>query len=165
MITVLGGKRVGMRIAFGTGGSSKASSMDGLKGMMSNPKGYNILPVRHNYTQDRSYTISGLFIPAYRIVYEYVDKRGYCNEQKAIQWYEKERMKKSDDAKNLLDYKAEYCFTIEEALIQQEGNVFPVEELAEQLAALDIYKTVKKPETGFLTWEINPQSERTGKVI
>lgn len=154
-----------MRVAFGTGGSSKASSMEGLKGMMEDPEAYNILPVRHNYTTDRSDTITGLFIPAYRIVYQYVDKRGYCDEQRAIEWYEKERKKKSDNAKNLLDYKAEYCFTIEEALIQQEGNVFPVEELANQLAALDVYKTVPKPKTGFLTWEINRNSERTGKVV
>ncbi len=165
LITVLGGKRVGMRIAFGTGGSSKASSMDGLKQMMEDPKSFNILPVKHNYTADRKETVTGLFIPAYRIVYEYIDNRGYCNEEKSIAWYEKERIAKSGNPKNLLDYKAEFCFTIEEALIQKEGNVFPVEELANQLAALDIYKTIKKPETGFLVWEINQQSERTGKVV
>ena len=73
-----------MRIAFGTGGSSKASSMEGLKGMMEDPLSYNILPVKHNYTADRRYITTGLFIPAYRIVYQYVDKRGYCDEDRAI---------------------------------------------------------------------------------
>ena len=165
LITVLGGKRVGMRIAFGTGGSSKASSMEGLKSMIESPEASNILPVRHNYTADRRYIITGLFIPAYRIVYQFIDKRGYCDEQRAIDWYEKERKKKGGDPKALLDYKAEYCFTIEEALIQKEGNVFPVEELANQLAALDVYKTVEKPKTGFLVWEINRDSQRTGKVL
>ncbi len=165
LITVLGGKRVGMRIAFGTGGSSKASSMEGLKSMIESPEASNVLPVRHNYTADRRYIITGLFIPAYRVVYQFVDNRGYCDEQQAIDWYEKERKKKGGDPKALLDYKAEYCFTIEEALIQKEGNVFPVEELANQLAALDVYKTVQKPKTGFLVWEINRDSQRTGKVL
>ena len=73
-----------MRIAFGTGGSSKASSMEGLKSMIESPEASNILPVRHNYTTDRRYIITGLFIPAYRIVYQFVDKRGYCDEQRAI---------------------------------------------------------------------------------
>ena len=165
LITVLGGKRVGMRIAFGTGGSSKASSMAGLKAMIEAPEASNILPVRHNYTADRRYIITGLFIPAYRVVYQFVDKRGYCDEQRSIAWYEAERKKKGGDPKALLDYKAEYCFTIEEALIQKEGNVFPVEELANQLSALDVYKTVDKPKTGFLVWEINKDSQRTGKVV
>lgn len=165
LITVLGGKRVGMRIAFGTGGSSKASSMAGLKAMIEAPEASNILPVRHNYTADRRYVITGLFIPAYRVVYQFVDERGYCDEQRSIAWYEAERKKKGGDPKALLDYKAEYCFTIEEALIQKEGNVFPVEELANQLSALDVYKTVEKPKTGFLVWEINRDSQRTGKVV
>lgn len=154
-----------MRIAFGTGGSSKASSMEGLKKLINSPRAANILPVKHNYTADRTETITGLFIPAYRIVYQAIDNRGYCNERASIRWYEEERMKKADDPKDLLDYKAEYCFTIEEALIQKEGNVFPVEELANQLAALDVYKTVEKPKRGFLVWEITRDSERTGKVI
>jgi hypothetical protein len=85
LITVLGGKRVGRRIAFGTGGSSKAGSMEGLKKMTTNPEAYNILPVRHNFTQDGSYKVTGLFIPAYRVVYDLVDKRGYCDRNAAIE--------------------------------------------------------------------------------
>ena len=60
-------------------------------------------------------------------------------------------MKKVEDPKGLLIYKAEYCFTIEEALIQQGDNLFPREELAEQLAAIDIYKSVPIPKKGHLT--------------
>lgn len=165
LITVLGGKRVGRKIAFGTGGSSKASSMEGLKRMTNDPSAYNILPVRHNYTQDRRYILSGLFIPAYRVVYDLVDKRGWCNLEKAKEWYEAERAKLANSPKDLLEFKSEYCFTIEEALIQHSGNMFPVEELAEQLAAIEVYKTVKKPHTGALTWEVDKHTnERTGKA-
>ena len=152
LITVLGGKRVGMRIAFGTGGSSKASSMEGLKKMLLNPQSYNVLPVRHKFTKSGDYLTSGYFIPAYRIVYELIDKRGWCDPDACIKWYEKEREKRASDARDLLDYKAEYCFTIEEALIQTEDNLFPREELADQLTQLEIYKNGPKIQRGCLTW-------------
>ena len=149
----MGGKRVGRKIAFGTGGSSKASSMEGLKRMTNNPAAYNILPVRHNYTYDGNYVETGLFIPAYRIVYELVDKRGWCNLEKAKEWYIEERRKLAESPQDLLEFKSEYCFTIEEALIQQSGNIFPVEELAEQLAQIEIYKSVPIPRRGSLIWK------------
>lgn len=165
LVTVLGGKRVGRMVAFGTGGSSKASSMEGLKTLINNPRGYNILPVRHNFTVDGRYIETGMFIPAYRIVFELLDNRGWCDPDESRKWYEKERELKASDPKDLIDFKAEYCFTIEEALIQVEDNVFPREELAEQLAAIQVYKTVEKPKRGFLTWEIDPvKAEKTGKV-
>jgi len=84
LITVLGGKRVGTILAFGTGGSSKAGSMEGLKTVITNPKAYNILPVYHNYTVDGSFITTGMFIPAYKIVYSLIDDRGYCNRTEAI---------------------------------------------------------------------------------
>lgn len=165
LISVLGGKRVGRRIAFGTGGSSKASSMQGLKKMTLNPQAYNILPVRHKFTQDGRYIITGLFIPSYRIVYELIDSRGWCNAEKAKEYYLKERAKLIDEPKDLLEYKSEYCFTIEEALIQHSDNIFPVEELVEQLTQIDIYKSVLLPRPGFLTWALDEQTkERNGKV-
>jgi hypothetical protein len=55
------------------------------------------------------------------------------------------------DPKALLIYKAEYCYTIEEALIQQGDNMFPREELAEQMAQIDIYKSTPVPHRGSLT--------------
>lgn len=164
LISVLGGKRVGTILAFGTGGSSKAGSMEGIKTLITTPEGYNMLPVRHNYTVDNSYRITGMFIPAYKIVYELIDNRGYCNRDAAIAWYNKVRASKASSPKDLIDYQAEYCFTIEEALIQKEDNMFPREELAEQLTQLTIYKTVDLPQRGFLVWDINKQGEKTGIV-
>ena len=162
LITVLGGKRVGRKIAFGTGGSSKASSMEGLKRMTNDPTAYNILPVRHNYTRDGRYILSGLFIPAYRVVYELVDKRGWCNLEKAKDWYEQERIKLANSPKDLLEFKSEYCFTIEEALIQHADNLFPREELAEQLAQIEIYKSTPTIHRGFLTWKRDSDDRADG---
>lgn len=162
LITVLGGKRVGKRIAFGTGGSSKQNSMEGLKRMTLNPDGYNILPVRHNYTNKGDYIISGLFIPAYRIVYEFVDKRGWCNLQKAKNHYITERLKLAENPKALLEYISEYCFTIEEALLQQDSEFFPREELAEQKSQIEIYNKTPKIHTGNLSWTYNEDFSISG---
>ena len=92
-----------------------------------------------------------MFIPAYRMVKELVDSRGWCNLEKAREWYDVKRREKAGDPKGLLIYKAEYCFTIEEALIQQGDNMFPREELAEQQAAITIYKNTPTPTKGHLT--------------
>jgi hypothetical protein len=96
-----------------------------------------------------------MFIPAYRVVTDdtvnLVDKRGYTNIPKAIEYWDRERAKKVKSPKLLLIFKAEYCYTIEEALLLQGSNLFPREELAEQLAHIEIYQDTPKVHTGFLT--------------
>lgn len=151
LITVLGGDRVGTRIAWGTGGD-KGSSIEGIKDLILKPNVYNILKFRHNYTPDKRYILTGMFIPATRMVYELLDSRGWCNREAAEKYYDRMRYLKAEDPKALLIYKAEYCYTIEEALIQQGDNMFPREEIAEQIAQYDIYKTVTPPHRGALVW-------------
>jgi hypothetical protein len=150
LITVLGGDRIGTRIAWGTGGD-EGSAIEGIREMTTKPDVFNVLPVKHNYTPNNEYIYSAMFIPAHRMVKALIDKRGWCDPAKAKEWYEAERMKKAADPKALLIYKAEYCFTIEEALIQQGDNMFPREQLAEQQAQITIYKTVKLPQRGYLS--------------
>ena len=72
LITVLGGKRVGTYFSIWDWRSSKAGSMEGFKNSYYNPKAYNILPVYHNYTVDGSFITTGMFIPAYKIVYSLI---------------------------------------------------------------------------------------------
>jgi len=164
LITVLGGDRVGTRIVWGTVGDS-GPSIAGIKDMVLKPDSYNILKFRHNYTPDKRTIDTAMFIPAYRMVTKLLDNRGWCNLEAAKNWYQKQRDLKADDPEGLLMYNAEYCFTIEEALINQGDNLFPREELADQLAAMDIYKTVESPKRGFLTWEIDKVTGlRTGRV-
>ena len=150
LITVLGGDRVGTRIAWGTGGD-KGSSLAGIKDLILKPDVYNVLKFRHNYTPNRKYILTGMFIPATRMVTKLLDSRGWCNREAAEEYYKAERVLKAADPKALLIYSAEFCFTIEEALIQQGDNIFPREEIAEQIAQYDIYQTIKEPELGALT--------------
>lgn len=60
------------------------------------------------------------------------------------------RETKASSPKKLLDFCAEYCFTIEESLLQQDSNFFPREELAEQLTNIEIYDRSIKPTAGYL---------------
>ncbi len=161
---MLGGDRVGTRIVWGTGGDS-GNSVEGIRSMTNNPDSFNILKYRHNYTPSGEYIETAMFIPAHRIVDHLLDSRGWCDPEEAMNWYKKQRDLKADDPKLLIMYKAEYCFTIDEALSNQGDNMFPREELANQLVRIDIYKEVPTPERGFLTWEIDRSTgNRTGKV-
>lgn len=168
LITVMG-KKIGTRLAWGTGGDD-GPAVEGISDMVNNPDVFNILKHRHNYTSDGTYIETAMFIPAYRNAMfddredkgiTYVDHRGWCNLEKAKKRFEKERVKKATDPKALLIYKAEYCFTIEEALLNQGDNVFPREELAEQAARMDIYKEVPQPTRGNLIWkrDVNDRPE------
>lgn len=149
LITVLGGGRIGTRIVWGTGGDS-GPALEGIKDIVTKPDAYNVLRYRHNYTPDKRTIETAMFIPAYRMVVSLLDKRGWCDPDEARDYYDKQRMLKADDPKGLLIYKAEYCYTIEEALIQQGDNIFPREELAEQSANIEIYQTTPKPLRGHL---------------
>lgn len=161
LITVLGGERIGTRIVWGTGGDS-GTALEGIKDIIINPDAYNILKYKHNHTRDGSYILSGMFIPAYRLVSHLLDKRGWCDPIAARQWYDGERHKKASDPKALLIYTAEYCYTIEEAVLQQGDNIFPREELAEQKAAIEVYKTTPIPKRGYLNYTLDEKGERIG---
>jgi hypothetical protein len=148
LIEVLGGDRIGTRIVWGTGGDNKA--VQGLKDIILNPDAYNILKFRHNYTPDNRYITTGYFIPAFRNVPQLVDSRGYSSIEEGKKVFEERRLGFASDPNGLLMYCAEYCFTIEEAFSQEGDNFFPREQLAEQLAAVEIYKTVPEPQRGNL---------------
>ena len=158
---------MGIRIAWGTGGDT-GINLKGLRELVNDPIGNNVLPFYHNFTPTEKWILTAMFIPAHRIVTDnkvkLVDKRGYTSREDGMNYYNAERAKKAANPKNLLIYKAEYCFTIEEAVLLQGSNIFPREELAEQLAQIDIYHSTPKIQIGSLVWEVDKDNERTGGV-
>lgn len=150
LVQVLG-EKVGTRIGWGTGGD-EGTSIEGITLMASNPEAFNILPFKNTHTLDGTPIFSSMFIPCYVTLKEAMDNRGWCDPELGRAHYDKERAKKATNAKGLLMYKAEYCYTIEEALILGGSNLFPREELAQQEANISIYKTVELPTNGHLTW-------------
>ena len=126
--------------------------------MFYDPNAFKGLPYRHNHTQSGEYVYTGFFIPAYTVHIASCDSRGVCNEIDAKIYYNSERVKKSNNAQNLLEYKSEYCFYPEEALIREGENRFDGEKLAEQLANIELHKLVVPPTVGKLNWPLDKET-------
>ena len=155
--------KIGTRIGWGTGGDEGAA-LEGIRDMVLNPDSFNVLPYINRYTADGRDAVTAMFIPAYVTVFNLKDNRGWVDPEKGKEYYDKKRAAKASDPKGLLMYKAEFCYSIEEALIGEGDNMFPREELAEQQAAITIYKTVEKPTAGHLAWK-TIDGQQTSELI
>jgi len=87
----VGGVKRGLSITGGTGGDSKGA--EGLRKLYETPTVYNVLPFKHNYTTDGEEVLSCFFIPAYKTLnsQDVLDNRGWCNEEKAKEFYQQRR--------------------------------------------------------------------------
>lgn len=153
----INGYRVGERYVFGTAGD-QGPYLAGLKDMFYNPEEYFMLPYRHNYTPDKSYTLTGYFIPSYTMWFGNpenpgFDSRGVVDEERARAYYQN-TWDKIKDPKKLMQDKAEYCFTAEDAFILEGANNFDQERLADQKAALEVHKSVPKAQPCKLHWQL-----------
>nr|DAK03471.1 MAG TPA: Terminase large subunit [Bacteriophage sp.] len=117
-------------------------ALEGIAAAFHDPKGYDVLPYRHNYTKEGTYVKTAYFIPAYTIVTApgYVDKRGWTDPERGKEFYLKKRDAKVADPKGLMLYSAEYCFTPDEALALEGDNQFNTVLLTDQLAAIKLHK-------------------------
>ena len=125
--------------------------------MFNNPTEFGILPYKHNHTQSGEYVYTSFFIPAYTMFIPSCDNRGVCDELDAKAYYNSERLKKSGNPQNLLEYKSEYCFYPEEALIREGENKFDSVRISEQIANIELHKLVPKPKRGKLVWPFDPE--------
>jgi len=161
LVKVMGDK-IGTRIGWGTGGD-KGPAIEGIRNMAFTPETFNILPYVNRHTVDGQAVLSSMFIPVYVTTFHLADKRGWVDPIKGKAEEDAIRIAKAADPKGLLMYKAEFCYTMEEALIGEGDNIFPREELAEQDAAIHIYKTVDKPKNGHLVW-VTEDGEQSRKL-
>jgi hypothetical protein len=125
-LTTLGGNKIGVIVAGGTGGDT-GPQMAGLIDMYYNPQSVDILPFYHNYTPDGTWTFTCFMIPAYTALYKkgFVDERGVCDEERArTEFYDIERKKREATPKKLVEYCAEFCYTAEEAFALEGTNKF-----------------------------------------
>lgn len=151
------GRRIGTRFTYGTGGDSKC--MSELADIFNNPKGFQVLPYKHNYTKSKEYIYSGFFVPSYTILtYDkingesVIDSRGVTNTEKAIKYYEKEFELLIQSPKDLLKDKAEFCFTPEDAFSFEGDNQFNIILLSEQLSKIKLFKEGPHVECGTLEY-------------
>jgi hypothetical protein len=77
----IGGNRFGIRLIGGTGGDKNPKALDGLREIYEDPRAFNVLPFKHNYTESGDWVETGYFIPSYIASYnkEFLDDRGFCN--------------------------------------------------------------------------------------
>ena len=125
--------------------------------MFYDPVAFKGLPYKHNHTQSGEYVYTAFFIPAYTMHIASCDSRGVCNEIDAKIYYNSERVKKSGNAQNLLEYKSEYCFYPEEALIREGENRFDQVKISEQIANIELHKIVELPKKAKLNWKFNSE--------
>jgi len=154
------GIRLGIRILFGTGGDtditenkqgkSKAGIM-ALETMFLKPRGFLILPYRHNKNNTNQYVETGFFAASFETVQQVMDHRGYVKPEEGKAYYQKQR-DMIENAEALAKECAEFCFTYEEALSRKGSNIFNQAKLAEQRIEVDIHGTTPKPKKGFLKW-------------
>lgn len=152
LVEILGDK-FGTRFVWGTGGDS-GPALDGLKKMFYNPKGFNVLPYKHNHTKNGAYVKSSFFIPAYTFVSKegYIDSRGVTNIEKAKEYYLENRKALLGDPKAHLIECAEFCFNPDDALALEGDNQFNTVLLSEQLANIQLHKIGPRIDVGQLEY-------------
>ena len=139
-------------------GGDHGPALAGLATIFYNPEAYKVLPYRNNFNMKREYVLTGFFIPAYHMVWNKMDHRGFCSESAGREYYDKERMRKSKDAQALMAFKSEFCYFPEEALIREGSNRFDAEKIAEQITNIELHKTVEQPIRGRLSWPLNKET-------
>lgn len=142
-------------------------NLAGLSSIFLNPKGYNILPYKHNYTKTGEYVETGFFIPAYTYIAlpGCIDNRGVTDTKKARAYYENERNNLLDDPKSYMIECAEYCFTPDDALALEGDNQFDTNLLQEQLSNIILHKIGPRPVSGFLDYKFKPNTEEKEENI
>lgn len=139
----LQGRRVGNVFIFGTGGD-KGPNLAGLKEIFNNPVESDILGYKHKNTRSGEPCITGYFVPAWSIVRDLMDERGYTSEKDGKAYFQKERDRLAPTPKKLLLNCAEKCWYPEEALALEGDDRFNTALLTEQKTRIITYKQTPK---------------------
>lgn len=159
----LGGARVGIKIAWGTGGDM-GPALAGLAKMFEDPLSAGVLPYKNFYSDDGTAQYTGFFIPAYEFMMRpgYVDNRGVTDTKRAKAFYEEQRKLKSGE--RLLEYCSEYCFTPKEALLRQGENIFDSVLIADRITQIRVHKIGTSPQYIALLWDREDNDNSRNKV-
>lgn len=146
----VGGNKIGISLIGGTGGDARGFALEGLRNIYYNPEDYDVLPYRHNYTQNGEVTLTGYFLPSFSVILKpgFLDSRGYTDETKAKEYWQEKRNKLMANPKALVDHCAERCFNAEEAFALEGENKFNKVNIAEQLTRIRALKQTPPIEIG-----------------
>ena len=160
-LVTVGGNKIGIIAAVGTGGDS-GPNLEGLRKVYYNPNMFQVLPFKHNYTEDGEWVETAYFIPCYISMNnsKFVGSRGEYLIEKQKSHYN-ERRAAITDPKTLLEHKAEQCFTAEEAFAAEGVNKFNKLKIAEQIISIRIKKEAPPIQRGYMEFIYNgPERKR-----
>ena len=131
-LVTLQGKRIGNILMFGTGGDS-GPNLEGLANIFNSPSEFGVLGYRHNHTKTGEYCITGFFVPAWSIIRDLMDERGFVDEEEGKAYRQKhDRDPLASNPKQMLIKCAEQCWYPEEALALEGDDRFNTALLTEQ---------------------------------
>lgn len=139
------GKAFGLMIAFGTGGTEDGD-FGSLKELFYKPDAYNALPIRNIWDTGAHNSSCGFFVPQYvNMGKNFTDSQGnsLILEAKEDAVINRKIVEDNSNDKNAVDrYIAERPFTPMEATLQLTGNIFPKTEISEQIARIQVDKSL-----------------------
>ena len=164
-LVTVGGNKIGIIAAVGTGGDA-GPNLEGLRKVYYNPKMFQVLPFKHNYTEDGDWVETAYFIPAYISMNnsKFVGSRGEYLMKKQREYYEQRRAEITDP-QTLLEHKAEQCFTAEEAFAAEGVNKFNKLKIAEQIIAIRIKKEAPPIQRGYMEFIYSGPERKRENII
>lgn len=127
-----GGVRIGYQIVQGTSGN--LTSVQATKKVVLDPRSYNMIPHKNKLTTDGANGETGYFIPYYITLFQFKDKNGNTDFEKAIAYVNEERsqLAKSKDPAVLRDFCMNKPCYMHEMWWSDAGYYLPYEEFAER---------------------------------
>ena len=164
-LCTVGGDKIGVIMAAGTGGDS-GPALQGLNKVYYNPEDFLVLPFKHNYTETGDWVYTGYFMPAYITMNkkEYVGSRGEYLIEKQKEYYQKRR-DSIKDPQTLIGHKAEQCFTAEEAFAAEGVNKFNKVKIADQIIRLRIGQNNPKIVDGYMDFVYRGSGRKREDII
>lgn len=121
----------GFMVAFGTGGE-KGANFEGLEALFYKPKAYRVKYVTNVYDKNTTKQVSGFFVPDYLNRADCYDEDGNSMVIKGLEEIIAKRLRikyAGVDSDDLAQSIAEEAITPQEAVMQTEGTIFPIQEL------------------------------------
>lgn len=157
----------GTMVGYGTGGTKEAD-FSGAQTMIYNPIGWHIKPLDNVYDRNSAQSQICFFFPEYLNRLGAYDENGNSDVIRALvstlkEWY---IIKYSaSDHNAVLQYRAEHPITPQDAIMRQEGSIFPVQDIKDYLAEIIPHKSkfisphyigrLKMDSSGKVDWNIS----------
>lgn len=155
----------GQMVAFGTGGDEEADFM-GLEELFYKGHDYDVHLIQNKWDKDAGYNSRcAYFVPDYMNKSPYMDKDGNSLIEPAIKDITEDREEKKKTMTNMrafYQYCAEHPIDPQDALFRMKGSRFPVRDLKERVAKIEVNPKVYK-DSEYLGWIV--ASEQDNKFV